>query len=239
MQQDNQNNNQLSLQLTQTQVAQPAEKQPKLQHVLNREPAKEHIKINKFANNSNYLPISYIEQQLDLLFSHCWNIVDFKWQIVANEIVGSIELHCQHPENPNWIIKRVGSGAVMIQYEAQFEEDAMTGMPIKDKYGKPIKKKVDITDISKKIPNTLVKDFPHLKAACLRNAAQSLGKIFGRDLNRDAEETYTKDIQQIKAELGKCATVTELSMLFHKQPSFLQELLKPTFLERQKKLQNA
>lgn len=32
--------------------------------------------------------------------------------------------------------------------------------------------------------------FPKLKAECLKNAAQSLGKIFGRDLNRKQKDTF-------------------------------------------------
>ena len=48
----------------------------------------------------------------------------------------------------------------------------------------------DITNIKDKYINTLTKDFPHLKAECFRNACISIGKSFGRDLNREFEDQY-------------------------------------------------
>ena len=41
-----------------------------------------------------------------------------------------------------------------------------------------------------KKPNALDMAFPKLKAECLKNAAQSLGKIFGRDMNRKIVDEY-------------------------------------------------
>lgn len=138
------------------------------QNLLATAPPKEEVKINKAAGNSNYLPISFIENKLDEAFSGLWQTKNFRWQVIANEIVGSIELGAYHPVIGQWLW-REGAGAVMIQQQ----------------------KGSDITDISAKHKNTLVKDFPHLKAECLKNAAKSLGKAFGRDLNRDFEDSYT------------------------------------------------
>jgi hypothetical protein len=52
------------------------------------------------------------------------------------------------------------------------------------------KKKVPArpSDVDAKISNTLAKDYPHAKAEALKNAARSLGRCFGRDLNRDADK---------------------------------------------------
>ena len=44
--------------------------------------------------------------------------------------------------------------------------------------------------IENKIKNTLVKDFPHLKSECIKNAAKSLGVRFGRALNRGKDDEY-------------------------------------------------
>ena len=51
-------------------------------------------------------------------------------------------------------------------------------------------KDADLTDVSKKIKNALEMDYPHLLADCIKSAAKSLGKAFGRDLNREFEDTY-------------------------------------------------
>ena len=133
---------------------------------------------NKFANDSLYVPISVLEMQLDEFFFGLWSIENFTYLPVANEIVGSLDLKVFHPVHKTWIT-RTGAGAVQIQ------------MKSKAKGGSG-----DITEIRDKIVNTLTKDFPHLKAECLRNACKSLGKVFGRDLNRDFEDQYTPIIRQ-------------------------------------------
>ena len=136
--------------------------------LLNSEPNPAEIKVNPAAGNSNYLPISHVEMQLDELFQGLWQIRQFNYSVIANEIVGSLELGVFHPVLQDWIW-RAGAAAVMIQQ----------------------RKGSEITDISAKHKNTLVKDFPHLKAECLKNAARSLGRIFGRDLNRSEIDQYT------------------------------------------------
>jgi hypothetical protein len=125
------------------------------------------VKVNKFADNSKYIPISFLEMKLDELFIGLWQTENFKTQIVANEIIGSLELSYLHPNFKVWI-KRVGVGGVLIRQ----------------------KKDANITDIEAKIKNALTMDYPHLKAMCFRNACQSIGKLFGRDLNREYADIY-------------------------------------------------
>jgi hypothetical protein len=45
-------------------------------------------------------------------------------------------------------------------------------------------------DVQNKKSNALDMGFPKLKAECLKNAANSLGKMFGRDLNRKKSDTF-------------------------------------------------
>lgn len=151
-------------------------------NLINTAPPKKEVKINSQANNSQYLPISFVENKLDEVFSGLWQIKNFRWQVIANEIVGSIELGVYHPILKEWIW-REGAGATIIQQLSK--QKGGTG---------------DITNIGDKIKNTLVKDFPHLKAECLKNAAKSLGKMFGRDLNREFEDSYTPIQDTIEAE---------------------------------------
>lgn len=158
-----------------------AQKQPednrvalqKYTNYLQQQPPKNEIQVNAMAGNSKYLPISFIEMQLDELFFGMWSTDKFQYSQVGNEMVGSIELKVYHPIAKEWIT-RTGAAGVMIQF----------------------KKGSDVTDYNQKIANTLVKDFPHLKAECLKNAARSLGKIFGRDLNRKFEDSYTPLIKE-------------------------------------------
>lgn len=173
--------------------------------VLAKIPAQNTIKINKAAKNSKYIPISVVENQLDEIFFGAWEIKDFNYQVVANEIIGSLQLRFFHPVFKTWI-ERTGCASVQIQ------------MKSKDNGGDG-----DITNVKNKITNTLEKDFPHLKAECVKNAARSIGKIFGRDLNRDFEDEYMPLIDQIEAQewindiskkLRICTSNEDLQMLY-------------------------
>lgn len=163
---------------------------------LHNEPHKKDVFENRFADNSKYIPIGVVETKLDELFFGLWQTRNFTWQIVANEIVGRIELGVFHPVAKTWIW-RDGAGAVLIQQ----------------------RKGSAIDDIKAKIKNTLVKDFPHLKAQCLKNAAISLGPTFGRNLNRDywfefQPATEQHEIgEQAAEEIAKCGSNEELNKL--------------------------
>jgi hypothetical protein len=168
-------------------------------------PPEEELDVNKFANNAKYLPISYIENKLDELYFGAWEVTDFKFQVVANEISGSLQLRVFHPVLQIWL-SRTGAAAVQIQ------------MISKNNGGDG-----DITNVRNKITNTLEKDFPHLKSECIKNAARSLGKAFGRDLNRkktDSYEPFTEQImfeetkKELQHKLNNCSNIDELQMLW-------------------------
>ncbi|MBU2018012.1 MAG: hypothetical protein KJ941_00070 [Bacteroidetes bacterium] len=163
--------------------------------LLHKKPSQQEIRQNKLANNSKYLPISFLEMTLDEMFFGLWETTNFSYQNIANEIVGSLELRYFHPTFKTWIT-RIGAGAVMIQME----------------------KGAEIIDISKKYKNTLTKDFPHLKAECFRNACLSIGKAFGRDLNREFEDQYQP--------LIKAEQVTEEKIVDHLTKKLISELSK-------------
>jgi len=163
------------------------------QRFMNKEPHKSEVKINSLANNSQYIPIGSVEKTLDEVYSGLWSTKNFRTTVIANEIVGDIDLEVFHPVAKAWI-KRTGSGSTMIQTSK----------------GKP-------ATIDNKIKNTLVKDYPHLKSECIKNAAKSLGVRFGRDLNRDDQQfsylseqvsEYT-ELQQSIMQLLEKVTLTE------------------------------
>jgi hypothetical protein len=164
------------------------------QMLLNQEPSKSEVRTNKMANNSQYIPVDTAEGLLDSFYAGLWNTVNFRWQVVANEIIGSIDLEVYHPAAKMWI-KRTGAASAMIQ----------------TRKGEPI-------TVESKHINTLVKDFPHLKAECLKNAAKSLGLRFGRNLNRGQEWEFgslSENMQSLSengvraAELLVTAKITE------------------------------
>jgi len=152
--------------------------------MLNEEVPENDIEINKFAGNSKYLPISYIQMLLDQFFVGLWETENFTYTVVANELIGNVTLKYYHPFAKVWL-KREGAAAVMIQQN----------------------KGANITDISEKIKNTLAKDHPHLLAACICSAARSIGKRFGRDLNRKLEDNYDSFYSDMAAAESVTATI--------------------------------
>lgn len=190
----------------------------KFNRSLNREPKLEEVKINKHAGNSAYLPISFIEMTLDEMFFGQWDVVDFKYQVIANEIVGSVVLVVENPITGREI-RRTGAASVMIQ---------MT-------------RGSSVLDVGSKIKNTLVKDFPHLKSSCISNAAKSLGKLFGRDLNRSLNDEYQpivlphheKLIKSISEQISSAESVGDLSDIYTEN---MQDILSDPKLVKEYKL---
>jgi len=159
------------------------------QSLLHKKPPPDEIQTNKQANNSQYIPISFLEMKLDELFFGIWSTKNFQTKTVVNEEAGSIELWYFHPTAKAWLC-RIGAGAVMIMQKSGS----------------------DITDVGAKIKNTMTKDYPHLKAECFRNACLSLGKAFGRDLNREFEDQYNPIIKETIPEADQ-KVVEQLNLL--------------------------
>lgn len=120
----------------------------------------------------NYLPISAIETELDRCFAGLWQTKNMQWKLIANEVVVSIELEVFNPIAKVWLT-RSGIGAAQMR----------------------MSKGAEITDITKKLKNALEMDVAHAKADAIKNAAKSLGNLFGRNLTRKASDT--KDYKTI------------------------------------------
>lgn len=123
---------------------------------LNSPPEK--VKINKFAQNSLYIPVSYVEAELDNQFGAMnWQVENLTFSQIGGEVkedksfayfICSLSLRILHPVTGYWVTRDgVASGQT-------------TGKQISSFAGK-------------------------LKAEALKNAAKSLGVKFGRELNRD------------------------------------------------------
>ena len=191
----------------------------------NSNPRPAEVKKNKYANDSKFLPIGVIERTLDEIYSGLWQTRNFKYQIVVNEMVGDIELMVFHPFIGQWIT-RSGAAAIPIT----------------------VKKGTEFTEVSNKIINAMLTVHPHLKAECLKNAAKSLGVIFGRNLNRDEDfSTYqTMTEKQLPAEfvgdidmkLSAMTMTDEVNALFKQQkPEHQRNLVfKQMFMARNKEL---
>lgn len=193
------------------------------QAVVSQNPSPKHTLKNHPSNGGGfYLPIQVIETYLDKCFAGLWQVHSFNYQVIANELVGDITLEVFHPVAQVWI-KRTGAAAIPIMQD----------------------KGADIMDIGKKKQKALVVNHPTLKAMCLKNAAQSLGSLFGRDLGRKEEHvlaTYKTSNQEVAEQtiidsVQTCSSIEELMDLYTQAGEFVNDKeVKKAFSKRKSEL---
>ena len=185
----------------------------KKNEVEQKQTADELLRIQKFASSLNHsdptsgveptpdnkaktLTISHVEMTLDEYFFGLWSTENFKWSVIQNEVVGSLDLIVVHPMN-GMFIRRTGAASIIIQVD-KVPEEIRGNSQLRNEWA---------LNASNKKQNALDMGFPKLKAECLKNAAQSLGKIFGRDLNRKQKDTFNpllkKDETKVKSNAEK------------------------------------
>ena len=125
-----------------------------------------------------YLPIDFVETQLDELFFGLWETKNFEWKPIANEITACIVLRVFHPTAKTWI-ERIGCASISVMVDKA--PDNVTGQE-KNRWA---------LNLDNKKPNALDMGLPKLKADCIKNATLSLGNIFGRNINRTKKDVYT------------------------------------------------
>jgi hypothetical protein len=129
---------------------------------LSTPPNKEWIKVNKYSDNAQYLPIRKVEDLLRSFFGTYQVEMIEQPHILGNSVVISVHLKVYHPILREWLTY-AGTGAVPIELEKdasplQFEKIKAKG---------------------------LHKNIPAAKAYAISNAAKSIGRVFGSDLNND------------------------------------------------------
>ena len=121
--------------------------------------------IIKTFHGVKYIPIEIIEGMLDKYFQGAWEITNLHYSIEINSVVVSLDVKVFHPVRHIWIT-RSGIGSVPVQMDSQ---------------SNTIK------------PMALQKNLPAAKAIAFKNAAQSLGRLFGRNINRGFDVPFRED----------------------------------------------
>jgi len=129
------------------------------------------------------LPISFVQMTLDELYLGQWDTTEPTYQQIFNEVVATVILTVVHPITGREQ-KRTGWASVIITQD----KDAMVA---------------DFNMTKKK--NALDLAFPKLGAEAFKSAAQSLGKIFGRDINRKSVDVFKPQLKQISDEALQAA----------------------------------
>ena len=143
-----------------------------------KKPNPKNIKVNKFANNSKYLTIGYIEAILDRHFL-TWDVYVTDVQLMLNAVVVTVRVEMTTIAGSK--ITRMGVGAS----EIQTRKGSTT---------------LDPGTIS---PKALEKNVPIAKSMAIKNAVASLGDAFGRNLNREYNFEHIPDENLLKNIFGE------------------------------------
>jgi len=143
------------------------------------------LKDHPFATNKGeavkYIPIETLQQLMDETFFGLWCVTGFSTKAVANEYVGHVTVSYFHPAARVWI-HRDGAGAVLLKQNAWLTDE--NGNYVTDKKGDRIKARPKPSDIDSKISNAMETSYPALLSRATSNAIKSIGRRFGRHLNR-------------------------------------------------------
>lgn len=140
-----------------------ASKFNELNRLLNCSPKPEWIRVNKFANNSQYLPIGIVEYLLTSIYLK-WKVEIKSVQVIANSVVIAIRLHVLDPISGEWDW-----------------QEGVGGAPIQTTKGAPA------TDFSQVTTAAVQMAAPAAESYAFKDAAEKFGKLFGKDLNRKDE----------------------------------------------------
>lgn len=136
-----------------------AAKNNELNILVNQNPKKQWIKTNPFANDSKYIPIHVVEYLLTSIFTK-WRVEVKDYKVIANSIGVCVRLHYLDPITGEWDWQD-GLGAAPIQTAA--------GKPISMEY-------VNYAAVQMSLPAA--------ESFAFKDAAEKIGKLFGKDLNR-------------------------------------------------------
>lgn len=128
--------------------------------IVNQEPPAKFVKDHPLASGVKYLPIEVVEMMLTKLFQN-WHVEVLREGQLANAVKVAIRLHYTHPITKKETFQD-GVGAVAIQV-AQ---------------GK------NASDLGAIKSNAIMLGLPAAKSFAIKDAAEHIGKVFGRDLNR-------------------------------------------------------
>jgi hypothetical protein len=127
--------------------------------IVNHEPPASFIKLHPFAKNVKYIPIDKVELLLTKLFQE-WKVELLREGQLLNSVYVTVRLHYKHPVT-GWTWQD-GTGAA----------------PIKTK------KDASASDLAAILNDAIVTGLPAAESFAVKDAAEKIGKVFGKDLNR-------------------------------------------------------
>lgn len=145
---------------------------------LNQQPPSIFIEKHPMAKGVDYIPIEHTELTLDKIFQY-WYVEILDTKQILNAVAVTIRLFYKHPISQEWL-HQDGVGAVAIQTDKG--ETAANLAAVKS--------------------DAIMKALPAAKSFAIKDAADHIGNIFGRNLNRkhafDFNPSYGTDKAKAK-----------------------------------------
>lgn len=167
------------------------------------------------------LTISHVEGKLDEIFMRQWGYDKCEFSVVANELCCDVIIWVLDPST-GVKITRAGTAAIAIMVDRAPEN--LKGQE-RNRWA---------LSLDNKKPNALKMNRPAVKALAMKNAVQSLGVVFGRNLNRKNEDQpdlyYTDEldakdaIDLIGNQMNGCKTIDELITIWNDNPDLHNNL---------------
>ena len=149
--------------------------QNELNKLLNEEPPKAWLKDHPMAKNVKYIPIERVEYMLTRIFKK-WNVEVRQVQVIANSVVVTVRLFYQDVLS-NDLLWQDGIGAAPIQTD----------------------KGAGAMQWDKAKSDAVMKAAPAAESYAVKDAAEKIGKLFGKDMNR-ADKIMYNTLPEVKRE---------------------------------------
>lgn len=147
-------------------------KSDQLNLLLNQPPHASWVKKHPIVSNCKYLPIDKVEFLLTRIFQE-WRLEVIDTKIMFNSIAVTVRLHYKNPVSGQWSFHD-GVGAKSVQTDS----------------GKSAADLGAIKDAA------VMMALPSAKSFAIKDAAEHLGALFGRDLNRKDTVMFTGSYQE-------------------------------------------
>ena len=149
--------------------------------VVNMNPPAEWIKEHPFAKGVKYIPVERIELLLTRIFQE-WRVEIKREGQLAQSLFVTIRLHYKDPIDNEWRWQD-GTGAVPLKTE----------------------KWAAAADLNKILSDAVTTGLPAAESFALKDAAEKIGRLFGKDLNRRDVAGFTPsyDTRSAKVIIGK------------------------------------
>lgn len=147
--------------------------------VVNQQPPQDFIKNHPLASNVKYIPIDKVETMLTNIFQE-WHVEILDSGQLLNSVYVTVRLHYTHPITKEKLFQD-GIGAAQIQVD----------------------KGENASNLSAIKPNAIMLGLPAAKSFAIKDAAEHIGIVFGRDINRKDTLVFNVGYDNAEALLNK------------------------------------